>query len=76
MTPRSAAICLAQSAMRLMLTHGKLQYGIKWRYRDGRWDVYSFDVDGWHILLKDNGVLVYANHRTNSVAPQHHEKVI
>jgi hypothetical protein len=60
MTPRSAAIHLAQSSLRLFLTRGITEYSLKWRYSEGRWDVYSLQVDQWHILISDSGRILYA----------------
>ena len=53
-----------QDLMLKRQARGKRQYSITHRYLDGRWDVYSVEVDGWHILVKDNGTVVSVNYRT------------
>jgi hypothetical protein len=52
---RAAAIKTAYVAFMIWLRTGQTAYGLTHRYREGRWDIYSLDVSGWHILLSDNG---------------------
>jgi hypothetical protein len=58
MATKAFAILKAKQAMRLFLTRGLVAPTFKWRTKDGRWDIYSIDVDQWHISIKDNGAIV------------------
>jgi hypothetical protein len=52
---KDVAIIIAQSTMCNYLRSGWTEHGMKHRYRDGRWDIYSMDIAQWHIQISDNG---------------------
>lgn len=52
---KDVAVTIAQSTMCNFLRTGWTEHGLKHRYREGRWDVYSVDIAQWHILISDNG---------------------
>ena len=59
---RSEAIILAGDTMQRFLSETRehttdqaRRYGLTLREYEGRWNVYSIDLDQWHVIVSDNG---------------------
>ena len=59
------AITTAQTKFREYMAKGEIgeqgnsrKFGFVWRAREGRFDLYSIDLDQWHVTVSDNGAAI------------------